>query len=259
MPPVLPVFCLFQSTIPHTDFMNSSPVHSSQTSIHADLERLVRKHAATEYLRPIPPFSAAVFAEICGTVQQWLQEHPSASIVLDSCCGTGESTAHLARRHTNAFVIGIDKSAHRTKKHGQLEHNNDSTETRNYQVWRADCEDIWRLLPTLFREQKIICEKHYCLYPNPYPKPHHILRRWHGHPLFSHMLALSAETEMRTNWRVYAEECAEAARILGYTAHYQELSIDAPFGDAMTAFERKYAASGHTLYKICMTKQHEFS
>ncbi len=227
--------------------MNSSPVQSSQTSIHADLERLVRKHAATEYLRPIPPFSAAMFGEICVAITEWLREHPGANIMLDSCCGTGESTAHLAHRHANAFVIGIDKSAHRIQKHN-------GAEARNYEVWRADCEDMWRLLAYYFHEQKIVCEKHYCLYPNPYPKPHHLVRRWHGHPLFSQMLALSAETEVRTNWHIYAEECAEAARILGYTAHCQEISIDAPFEDAMTAFERKYAASGHTLYQVCMKK-----
>jgi tRNA G46 methylase TrmB len=219
--------------------MNSSPVHSTQTSIHADLERLVLKHAQTTYLRPIPAFSRLVFEEIVRSIDS----APESRIILDSCCGTGESTAFLASTNPHCYVIGLDKSALRTKKHNAQELKQ---ECSNYGVWRADVEDLWRLLGEYLAASGRSIEKHYCLYPNPYPKPHHILRRWHGHPLFSEMLRLSAETELRTNWRLYAEEFTQAASILGYKASLEEFCPDEP----MTAFERKYHASGHPLFRV---------
>ena len=225
--------------------MNSSPVSSLQTSIHENLERLVLKHQATVYLRPIPDFSRQVFAEILNAVHQYQHSTLQTRIILDSCCGTGESMAQIAAQNPTAFVIGCDKSAHRTKRH--VAH-----EVSNYGIWRADVEDVWRLLGAWLQENGEVegarrLKKHFLLYPNPYPKPHHILRRWHGHPLFPTMLALADETELRTNWRIYAEEFARGASILGYAASMEEYI---PQQQAMTAFERKYAASGHTLYRV---------
>ncbi len=222
--------------------MNSNLIESPQVSIHADLERLVRKHASTTYLRPIPEFSRRVADEII----LFCEQYPEKRIILDSCCGTGESTAHLAEQFPNALVIGLDKSAHRTKKHI-------ASEARNYSIWRADVEDVWRLLGEYLQKNNRTLDKHFLLYPNPYPKPQHILRRWHGHPLFPAIMRLAPQTELRTNWRVYAEEFCQAAQILGCKAVCEDFVPEMP----ITAFERKYAASGHTLYKVCTAaKQH---
>jgi tRNA (guanine-N7-)-methyltransferase len=215
--------------------MNSSPVQSSQTSIHPDLKRIVHKHAETTYLRPIPDFSRAVFEEILRTIDSM----PLENVILDSCCGTGESTAYLASAYPHCYVVGLDKSALRTKKHI-------AQEPSNYGIWRANVEDVWRLLGEYCTEKGGVMKRHYCLYPNPYPKPHHILRRWHGHPLFAQMLCLATRTEIRTNWRVYAEEFAYAASLLDYTASLEEIIPETP----ISAFERKYHASKHTLYRV---------
>ena len=216
--------------------MNSAPVESRQTSPHANLEQLVRKHEATSYLRPVPDFSRRVADEIVSFIEQ----SPKHRIILDSCCGTGESTAHLAEQFPDAIVIGLDKSTHRTTKHI-------ASKASNYNIWRADVEDVWRLLGNYVQQNNRTLHQHYLLYPNPYPKPHHILRRWHGHPLFPAMMRLAPQTELRTNWRIYAEEFAHAAIILGYEAVCTEFIPAAP----ITAFERKYAASEHRLYKVC--------
>lgn len=216
---------------------NSRHIESPQLSIHADLERLVRKHAATTYLRPVPDFSRRTADDIV----QWMEQYPQHRIILDSCCGTGESTAHIAAQFPEALVIGLDKSVHRTNKHT-------TNGARNYCVWRADVEDIWRLLSEYFHESSRTLDQHYCLYPNPYPKPQHILRRWHGHPLFPTMMRLAPKTELRTNWQIYAEEFTQASLLLGYEAVCTEYLPHIP----ITAFERKYAASGHTLYRVCV-------
>jgi tRNA (guanine-N7-)-methyltransferase len=215
--------------------MNSTPVESRQVSIHDHLERLVQKHEATSYLRPIPDFSRRVADEIVNFIEQT----PTYKIILDSCCGTGESTASLAAQFPSAIVIGLDKSTHRTKKHI-------ASNASNYRIWRADVEDLWRLLGAYVHESSRIFDQHYLFYPNPYPKPHHILRRWHGHPLFPEMMRLAPQMELRTNWDIYANEFTHASLMLGYEAICTTYSPATP----ITTFERKYAASGHTLYKV---------
>jgi tRNA (guanine-N7-)-methyltransferase len=216
--------------------MNSKHIESPQTSIHADIGRFVQKHATTTYLRPIPDFSRRVADEIV----LFCERHLEKGIILDSCCGTGESTAHLAAQFPDALVIGLDKSQHRTQKHL-------ANKASNYQLWRADVEDVWRLLGEYLQRNNRTLDKHCLFYPNPYPKPYHILRRWHGHPLFPAMMHLAPYTELRTNWRVYAEEFCQASLLLGYEAICAEFVPETP----ITAFERKYTASGHTLYKVC--------
>jgi tRNA (guanine-N7-)-methyltransferase len=55
---------------------------------------------------------------------------------------------------------------------------------------------------------------------------------------------------MRCNWRIYAEEFALATRLaLGVEADVRFL----PEGSALSAFERKYRASGHALYSVSLS------
>lgn len=214
--------------------MHSRTVESAQTGIHTNLESLVVKHTQSKYLRPIPDFSLVAFQEF----ERQFAASGKKRIILDSCCGTGESTDHLAALHRDCFVVGIDKSSHRLGKHSPSEKEASS----NYAVLRADVEDFWRLVSAY----SLQIERHCIFYPNPYPKPHHIMRRWHGHPLFAMMLRLAPITELRTNWRIYAEEFAFAATLIGYKAHTQEMHDIQP----VSAFERKYHASGHALFQV---------
>ena len=212
--------------------MKSRLVETNQTGIHQDLSELVQKHAQTTYKRPIPDFSRFAFEEF----EQSFRLSEKKQIIMDSCCGTGESTAFLAASHPEAFVIGIDRSAIRLQKHHQKK-------LKNYTILRADVEDFWRLLAKHYENCVIL---HTIYYPNPYPKSRHIMRRWHGHPLFSTMLRLANVTELRTNWRLYADEWAFASSLLGYTPESEII----PVAEPITAFERKYAASGHELTRV---------
>ena len=101
--------------------------------------------------------------------------------------------------------------------------------------WRLALQANWRL------------ERHYLLYPNPWPKPGHLQRRWHAHPVFSDMLGLGGRLEMRCNWSVYAEEFAFSVnRLTGLAV--RPLAVAA--GDPLSPFERKYRRSGHALYSV---------
>jgi len=113
----------------------------------------------------------------------------------------------------------------------------------NMRLIRARAEDFWRLLLA----DGIRPAHHFLLYPNPWPKAAHLKRRWHGHPVFPELLALSGRLELRTNWRIYAEEFRVAAGICGIAAApVVSFSVQSP----LTPFERKYAESGHELHRL---------
>ena len=161
-------------------------------------------------------------------------------LVLDSGCGNGESTALFGRRYPDCLVIGIDKSAARLKKV--------STGTFPYReanmIWlRAELAGFWQL--ALQNGWKL--HRHFLLYPNPWPKPGQLMRRWHAHPVFPAMLKLGGRLEMRCNWEIYAREFAAAITMASGNEARVEHSVETAF---TTPFERKYRNSGHLLYTV---------
>ena len=212
---------------------NSRQVHSSQTGTHPSLERVVRRHLSSHSRRPIPTFSADAFERM----RKVLDDH-GGPLVLDSGCGTGVSTRRLAAVHPEALVVGLDQSAHRIGKGIVAD-----PLPANALLLRAQAQDIWRLLV----QEGVRLRAHYLLYPNPWPKPGHLQRRWHGHEAFCDLLALGGVLELRTNWPTYAEEFALALRIAGVQA-----DDPAPFvpDDPLTPFEAKYHATGHALVRL---------
>ena len=125
--------------------------------------------------------------------------------MLDSGCGTGASTRALARAHPDCLVIGVDKSVARLGRTGAsaFPHREGNA------VWlRAELSSFWRLA----LQAGWALERHYLLYPNPWPKPGQLQRRWHGHPVFPELLRLGGRLELRCNWEIYALEFAAAHR-----------------------------------------------
>ena len=63
------------------------------------------------------------------------------------------------------------------------------------------------------------------------------------------MLELRGRLEMRTNWRIYAEEFAYVLRhTMGATVRPSELQVAEP----ISPFERKYRDGGHALYSVVL-------
>lgn len=236
-------------------------VKSNQDDIYKNLEAVVRKYAATTFLRPVADHTREAFECACGFVQKFYGEHRvGAELVLDSGCGTGESTIHLARKFPNVPVIGVDKSAERLTKAGndhQLKQAvAGSLELPSNVFWvRAELLDFWRLALEKVNagEWKIL--HHALYYPNPWPKESEATRRFHLHPIFPTLLRLSPVTELRTNWEIYAREFKEAARIAGDCLSLN-LDVDcSAFSPEKpeTAFERKYQAAGQQLWRALVT------
>jgi len=211
----------------HSD---SRSVSSNQQEVHPDLISRFHKHQSSRFDRPISQSSRKIFEDSLALV-----EANPKPIILDSGCGVGRSSRALATIHPNHWVIAVDQSAHRLAK----QHN--ETLEPNLIMVRANLIDYWRLAA----EKGLQLDKHFILYPNPWPKKKHLMRRWHGHPVFKDMLKLGGNLELRTNWEIYAQEFAQVINEIGYRAEPIDCFEPETY---LTHFEEKYHRSGQKLY-----------
>ncbi|MGB8712206.1 MAG: SAM-dependent methyltransferase [Onishia taeanensis] len=211
---------------------NSRAIVTNQPGPHQELARRVSRALAHPLKKPIAEHTRSAFAE----ADAWLSARPRP-LILDAGCGVGLSTRQLAEQFPGHVVIGVDRSADRlSRDHGEL--------PDNALLVRADLVDFWRLALASGWQP----DRHYLLYPNPYPKAAHLKMRWHGHPVFPAILALGGRLELRSNWRLYVEEFALA--IEQATGEVVQAEIHRPDGGFLTPFERKYHGSGQSLWRL---------
>ncbi|HIO91620.1 MAG TPA: SAM-dependent methyltransferase [Leucothrix mucor] len=225
---------------------NSSCITSNQEGIHPKLEDIVTKHLNSQFRRPIAEHTQLAFDNIKEQVEASLKSN-HASLIFDSCCGTALSTRKIAQMNPQSLVIGIDRSIKRLSKEYS------ESIPSNVILVQAECSDFWRLaLQSGWR-----LDKHFLLYPNPYPKSSHLKRRWHAHPVYPSLLALGGCLELRTNWLLYAEEFIAALAIKNTkdTTVLSRLEIFVP-DDYLTLFEKKYHRSGQELYRCLLDLNH---
>ena len=228
-------------------------VTTNQTDIYDKLEEVVRKYASTEYLRPIADHTRMAFAEAEKFVEEFYKNSGhemdcagcgAHKVILDSGCGTGESTLNIALANPDVPVIGIDKSAARLTKAG--------TAPRNAFLVRAELLDFWRLALGKVKAGQWHIPYHALYYPNPWPKQSEATRRFHLHPIFPTLLQLGDVIELRTNWEIYAREFAEAAHIATRVATPDRTIVCEAFEPEhpITAFERKYKEARQQLWRV---------
>lgn len=218
---------------------NSRIVTSNQPCIHGQLSALVSRHANTHFKKPIAEVNRLNFER---SITEWCAAG-KPPLIIDAGCGVGLSTRRLAQAHPENFVIGIDQSADRLGRHPTSPDN----QAINYTLVRANLVDYWRLL----HQAGIRPQRHYLLYPNPWPKKPQVSRRWHGHPIFPTIIALGGTIECRSNWKIYIDEFAAAVQQLsGQVVAVESYEVN---GTPLTPFEEKYRASGHPLWR-CRTQ-----
>ncbi|MDZ7317247.1 MAG: tRNA (guanine-N(7)-)-methyltransferase [candidate division KSB1 bacterium] len=211
---------------------NSKLVISRQTLPHERLEVTVRRHLAAEWQKPPASHTREAFMRFLQVVSSI-----NRPMILDSGCGTGESTLRLAEDHMDCWVIGIDKSAARLAKANKKER------PQNAVFLRADQFDFWRLAA----EKGMRFKVHYLFYPNPWPKKEHLKRRVHAHPAFKYLIAISERLILRSNWLIFIQEFAAAYRLAtGYEGETAKIRPQ----EAYTLFEKKFLESGHELYEF---------
>lgn len=217
---------------------NSREIFSAQTGVHAQLERLVARHAANAYRKPVAGHNQRAFD---ASMARW-QHFSGTRLILDAGCGVGLSTHYLAQQFPAHFVIGIDQSEDRLARGTGWS----QPVPPNMLLVRADLIDFWRLL----EGAGVRLDRHYILYPNPWPKVGQLARRWHAHAVFPTIVALGGVFECRSNWPIYIDECAAAlAQLTGASVTSQPYATETP----ITPFERKYLASGHALWRCVST------
>lgn len=215
----------------------SRPVTSNQKDVHDGLDDLVLKHLNSRFLKPFDKHNVEAYQSTLALFDKSGRDKP---LILDSGCGNGSSTRKLAELFPNFFIVGIDKSAARIEKGT----NRFDTRQSNFCVVRADLIDFWRLA----LNDGLTIEKHFILYPNPWPKSQHIQRRWHGSPVFKTILELGGELELRSNWKTYTLEFQQALRVAGVESTVNLINTDNP--NDMTDFETKYRLSDHQLWQL---------
>lgn len=213
-------------------FGDSKAIISNQPGIHENLADIVNKHLSHASKKPFQQHTLDAFAEIDAKVKAF-----DGEVILDSCCGVGQSTRILARNNPKALVIGVDKSAHRIERNVE-----DVWQADNYHLIRADLNDFYRLVT----KAQWQVAKHYILYPNPWPKAKHVQRRWHGTAVFPDIINIGEQIILRSNWRLYLEEFLFAAEIAGKSGNITQVEDEEP----LTPFEAKYRASGQQCWQL---------
>ncbi len=223
-------------------------IKSSQTAVHSRLEQVLIRHSKNTWQGHIKEHTKVAFRALLDIYKDEME----AGFLLDSGCGTGASSLRLAQQNPSKLVIGIDKSPQRLGRGelGVLEKASLATRPvrlNNCVLLRAEAADFWRLLA----QCSLVPEKIYIYYPNPWPKPAHLMRRWHGHPVFPVLLKFGVPIEVRSNWKTYLDEFALAAQILGSSLPEIEELGSENFADGFVSpFEKKYYHSGHRLWRI---------
>ncbi len=213
---------------------NSRSVDSNQAGIHEDLDKIVKRHLSSSFLKPVSEHTKAAFEQVSEFIQQ--QNKP---VILDACCGVGDSSRNLAAMNPGHTIVGIDKSDARISK-------NRAETSANIILLRADLNDFYRLMADAVEQGTIEIEQHKIFYPNPWPKSGHIKRRWHGAPVFPDLVNICADIELRSNWSVYLQEFQYALKLLNIDSELSEIEVVQP----ITPFEAKYSASGQTIYQL---------
>ena len=224
-----------------TDIRKSGLVSSKQRGTHPHLEKTLQKHLQTTWSQPFHTPTVETY----GLLKQEGVFRTGLPFILDSGCGTGDSTRQFTKIYPQHIVIGVDRSHVRLAKSGVT---SNIYRHENLVLLRAELATLWRLL----LNDGHLPEKHFLLYPNPEPKPGHLLRRWHAHPVFPQLLALGGEVEMRCNWEIYALEFARAVSLAtGVDINARKIQPDT----GLTPFERKYLERCHALFAVVIPAQ----
>ena len=86
---------------------NSRVPTSAQAGVHEHLVRLLERHRLAPFRKPYADYNRVAFETSFARRER---EAPDAPLILDACCGVGESSVALARAFPEHYVIGVDQS-----------------------------------------------------------------------------------------------------------------------------------------------------
>ncbi len=231
----------------NTEKGDSKAIVSNQQGVHEKLDEIVKRHLENDFKKPYQQHTQQAFADIDAKVTSFIASNPSGNIILDACCGVGQSTRLLAQQNPSALVIGVDKSDHRLSRNVEGFSSDNGFVANNFHLVRADLNDFYRLV----KAANWPVSQHFILYPNPWPKSKHIRRRWHGSAVFPQMTSIGEQLVLRSNWRLYLEEFQQAAAWVGLKGNIDVVPLVKP-SLALTPFEAKFQASQQTCWQLTL-------
>lgn len=219
---------------------HSKPVLSDQFSVHENLAELVKKFQFGVYKKPIPMQVVKDFESVLIN----LKNNNNSNVIFDWGCGVGESTYILSKQYPDSFIIGVDKSDSRLKRKNSFKRNLPT----NMMLLKGNIVDWWKVVAMQKHLLKI--KKQYILFPNPYPKKKHLKLRWHAQPIFQSIMQINSPIEVRSNWKIYIEEFANALDI--YFPDKKVFVEQYHPSHFLTPFEKKYYLSGQKLFRCIL-------
>ena len=84
---------------------DSKAIITNQTGIHEKLDEIVQKHLAHPFQKPYQQHTQQAFNEMDAAVKCFLADQPQGEIILDACCGVGQST-RIFDRETGEIHYG---------------------------------------------------------------------------------------------------------------------------------------------------------
>ena len=191
------------------------------------LNKIVKKHIHTlpRYWksRPIADHTSEAFREALNFVlrRQSSEDDVRIKVILDSGCGTGKSSFILGEMYKDCVVIGVDQSLSRLSRN--KEYNGNTDDSTNVLLLRAELSDFWKCcLSSSEWQQSVHIQRHYLLYPNPYPKKSRLKNRFYAHPAFPLLMMTSFMNDngtngekliVRSNWEGYLQEFKAAVDV----------------------------------------------
>jgi len=120
-----------------TRLMSTSPYHIDECATHSKLEKIVRKHVNSRQRWKTNHISSQHTLEALDQAVVFVESFHSRAgsggealpLVIDSGCGTGRSSAILAKNLPNLPVIGLDRSLDRLSKNKL--YGRDASSSRN--------------------------------------------------------------------------------------------------------------------------------
>jgi tRNA G46 methylase TrmB len=232
-----------------------------QTTVHKHLRNYQRyleyRPVAAHTQEAFAQLQAELARLVSGTGPTFSPD--KCRFILDAGCGTGRSSLVLGERFPDHVIVGVDRSLDRlgrvardltldnveatvvreeadtcgetglamdaeTELDTPVQQDDASLVRQHVQrvrpnviLVRAELMHFWRL----WLQHGYTAERHYMLYPNPYPKASRLKQRWYAHSAWPLLLQVSGGRPLivRSNWRQYLDEFAQA---VVHTSRYPE-------------------------------------
>jgi len=180
---------------------------------------------------------------------------PAGVDTLEIGCGVGWHAITMAQRHPDWQILAVERTHEKYRKFSDRldRHRASGVTLDNLHARNVD----FAVLQNLYPLQPGSLKRVFILYPNPYPKPKHLNKRWYAMPFLQVIVDLmqdGATLNLATNIKDYAEGCCLAFPEVGLELTSQRVLGIVDVEHARTHFEKKYLSDSQPCYDLVFEK-----